>query len=136
MALHKARKEAIDDAVLTDLKVDSSTIDDTQMIGINLFFSPMPDGATPTAAVTTTDSESLGCVEQMDLSTPHRWNKRNREKTPPRNENKLAKLRADESESESDENENENEERDIFNNEALENPLKHINTNSLFCNQK
>ena len=35
----------------------------------------------------------------------------------------MAKFRADECESENDENKNENEERDIFNNEALENPI-------------
>ena len=60
------------------------------------------------------NNKSGSSIEPIDLSTPKRFNKRSRERPSPRNESKLAKFREDE--------ENENEERDIFNNEALENP--------------
>ena len=69
--------------------------------------------ATATAAATT-DMEDGNSFEPMDLSTPQRCNKRSRERVSLRDENKFAKVRVND--------ESENEERDIFNNEALENP--------------
>ena len=62
----------------------------------------------------------------MDLSTPQRFNKRSREKSPPdnKNKNKILKTRV-ETKSNVIENESEDENggnEDIFNNEVMENP--------------
>ena len=97
----------------------STTITDSTATATTTAKAPTATTTTTPDETTTTTTATAVSIEPMDLSTPHRFNKRSRVKRS-RNKNspnvfKIAKLGADyESEVEGNE--------DIFNNEAMENP--------------